>query len=144
MSPWLSRTRWPMVGRMPLSSRRGRMVSKKTPLQKEKGERGIKVRTVWLYKLGFTVFMSWPITRPHSYSWSASSWLAQPALCPSLMLAFHQCLLTFHREDDCQLEKYASFSSLEPSLLMCAEHFHKALDSPQPQAHHAAQHGEHH
>lgn len=36
MSPLLNRVRWPIAGRMPLSSRDGSIVSKNIPLQKQK------------------------------------------------------------------------------------------------------------
>lgn len=38
ISPLLRRVRWPMAGRIPLSSREGRMVSRNMPLKKNKNK----------------------------------------------------------------------------------------------------------
>lgn len=38
ISPLLRRVRWPIAGRMPLSSREGRMVSKNIPLKKSRSK----------------------------------------------------------------------------------------------------------
>ena len=104
MSPWLSRTRWPMVGLTPLSSRRGRMVSKKTPLQEEEREKGErKVKAVRPPGRGLSLHFF--ISRQHSYPLACSTqagMTAEAAFPRAGMLAFHRigCLLNFQWEND--------------------------------------------